>query len=214
MRRGLSRILLLIAVGCCLPLFAEVPTLTLAPDTDNSQLGWGFAVAGDIDGDGTPDLAVTDPSSRPGGLLSSGIVYIISGADGSILRSYEGSQPAVRQVGRRSGCGWRWHHRPGGRNSRPRCGRGLRHGLLGSRCFPASPAGGTATLVGRGRTPGGSNAHFPEMDFSVRPIVPAPIRSPALPVGWPPSSGFAWTITARPRIEFFPLSLRFLTVTV
>ena len=44
-------------------------------------------------------------------------------------------------------------------------------------------------------------------------ITPQPTRAPALPVGCPPSSGFAWTITARPS-TLFPVADSEMFVTV
>src|SRR5690606_11214716 len=88
----------LAAAGLCLPILSAAELkFTLGPGSDNFQLGTSFAALGDIDGDGIADLAVGDPSYRSGGtLLGSGIVYVISGADGSILRSHEGD-PARNQ---------------------------------------------------------------------------------------------------------------------
>lgn len=86
-----------ITLGCCLPLMAQEPTFTLAPGPDNHQLGACFAVMGDINGDRAPEIAVSDPTCRNGALLGSGIVYIVNGADGSILRSHAGT-PASNQL--------------------------------------------------------------------------------------------------------------------
>jgi hypothetical protein len=79
---------LLLSAGCCLPLHAADLAFTLHPEANNQQLGANFAAAGDIDGDGTVDLAISDPGYRSNGFLGSGVVFIVSGADGSHLRTY------------------------------------------------------------------------------------------------------------------------------
>ena len=87
----------LLALAGPLALTAAEPGFTLSPTADHGQLGTGFTAAGDIDGDGITDIAVTDPGYRSGGtLFGSGVVHIVSGADGTTLRSYEGS-PAESQ---------------------------------------------------------------------------------------------------------------------
>ena len=51
-------------------------------ETESENLGWDLTLAGDQDGDGHPDLFV----GAPGG--ESGRVYLLSGKDGSVLRTY------------------------------------------------------------------------------------------------------------------------------
>lgn len=85
------------AAGLCFSLPAAEPAFTLVPAADNFQLGATFAAIGDLNGDGTVDLAVSDPSYRSGGtLLGSGMVFLVSGADGTTLRTYE-ADPAQSQ---------------------------------------------------------------------------------------------------------------------
>lgn len=77
---------------------AVEPGYSLAPVEDNVQLGSSFIGLGDIDGDGCVDFAVSDQSFIHGGsLFSSGMVYVISGSDGSLIRSHEGV-PAQSQL--------------------------------------------------------------------------------------------------------------------
>jgi hypothetical protein len=79
---------LLLAAGSCLPLHAAELAFTLLPEADNQQLGSNFAAVGDINGDGTVDLAISDPGYRSSGQFASGVVFIVSGADGTHLRTY------------------------------------------------------------------------------------------------------------------------------
>lgn len=78
-------------------LHGQDPDFSLVADTHNAQLGSAFASLGDLDGDGITDLAVADQSARVDDHLSSGLVYVISGADGTILRIHEGT-PAPSQL--------------------------------------------------------------------------------------------------------------------
>lgn len=78
-------------------LLGEEPDFSLIADSHNAQLGSAFASLGDLDGDGITDLAVADQSARVDDHLSSGLVYVLSGADGSILRIHEGT-PAPSQL--------------------------------------------------------------------------------------------------------------------
>lgn len=88
---------ILLAAGSCLPLHAADLAFTLLPEVDNQQLGTNFAAVGDIDGDGTADLAISDPGYRTNGFLNSGAVFIVSGADGSHLRTYLPEAAATSQ---------------------------------------------------------------------------------------------------------------------
>jgi hypothetical protein len=89
---------LLLAAGSCLPLHAADLAFTLLPEVDNQQLGTNFAAVGDIDGDGTADLAISDPGYRANGTaFGSGVVFIVSGADGSHLRTYTPEAAAASQ---------------------------------------------------------------------------------------------------------------------
>ncbi|HUE30436.1 MAG TPA: FG-GAP-like repeat-containing protein, partial [Verrucomicrobiae bacterium] len=57
-------------------------------ENESENLGWDMALAGDQDGDGHPDLFV----GAPGG--GSGRVYLLSGKDGSVLRTYSPPEAA------------------------------------------------------------------------------------------------------------------------
>lgn len=66
------------------------PDIELYANTLNAEFGSTFSTAGDINGDGVTDIAVADRSAMVNGQISSGSVYIISGADGAYLRTYTG----------------------------------------------------------------------------------------------------------------------------
>ena len=87
----------MMAAGISIHTHAAELLFSLAPSASHSQLGSGFAPAGDVDGDGIPDVAVADRSGQVASFLGSGIVHLASGVDGSIIRSYEGS-PAGSQA--------------------------------------------------------------------------------------------------------------------
>lgn len=61
--------------------------LTLAPAGRTDRFLSGWAPSGDVDGDGTPDLAISDPDGGAAGL---GTVQMLSGRDGSVLASIDG----------------------------------------------------------------------------------------------------------------------------
>jgi len=89
---------ILLAAGAWFPLHGAELAFTLLPEADNQQLGATFAAVGDLDGDGVTDLAVSDPSYRADGtVLGSGVVFIVSGADGSHLRTYAPETAAASQ---------------------------------------------------------------------------------------------------------------------
>jgi len=89
--------------------FGVAPVLTapavelqysLAADAANFQLGSAIVGLDDLDGDGVPELAVSDRSALgPGDQFGSGIVYVLSGADGGILREHEGTPAPSRSFG-------------------------------------------------------------------------------------------------------------------
>ena len=56
------------------------------PEADN--LGWDMALAGDHDGDGHPDLFAGAPA------MDTGLVRLVSGKDGSVLRTYRPPEPS------------------------------------------------------------------------------------------------------------------------
>lgn len=64
---------------------------TLTPVTQNKQFGSASVLVGDINADGVPDIAISDPSYAPTSTqFATGIVYIVSGSDGALLRTHEG----------------------------------------------------------------------------------------------------------------------------
>lgn len=64
--------------------------ITLLANRLNTEFGSTFSAAGDINRDGVTDIAVADRSAMVDGQISSGSVYIVSGADGALLRTYVG----------------------------------------------------------------------------------------------------------------------------
>lgn len=65
--------------------------LTLDDPTPQDYANFGSAVAGigDLDGDGTPDLAVAAPYQTVGGVLYKGQVSVFSGAGGGLLQTLD-----------------------------------------------------------------------------------------------------------------------------
>lgn len=63
-------------------------------DGQNPDDAFGYAIAkiGDVDGDGVPDFAVGAPFASPSGLQQAGIVYVYSGASGTLLYTIEGGE--------------------------------------------------------------------------------------------------------------------------
>jgi hypothetical protein len=57
-----------------------------------ASFGKAMAHLGDVNSDGVADLAVSAPEKIVGGNASAGIVYVFSGADGSVLWSKEGTR--------------------------------------------------------------------------------------------------------------------------
>jgi len=77
--------------------------LTLDDPTPEEQAKLGFAVAGlgDVNSDGVPDLLVGAPDKdTQGGLANSGIAYVFSGSNGSLIRSLN---PPSQEGGSRFG---------------------------------------------------------------------------------------------------------------
>lgn len=89
----------LLAAGLSPHLAAAQLKFSLAASVDNFELGSGIAAAGDLNADGVTDIAVADRSARVGTCFASGCVEIVSGADGSLLRSYTGSPAASQSFG-------------------------------------------------------------------------------------------------------------------
>jgi FG-GAP repeat protein len=72
---------------------------------ENQNLGKAIADAGDIDGDGLPDLILGVPNADPGGVYNAGWTLVCSGADGSVLYRFEGSNRRERMGAYVAGCG-------------------------------------------------------------------------------------------------------------
>lgn len=58
-----------------------------------SRFGWDVISVGDVDSDGYDDFAVGAPLDSPGGITEAGSVFLHSGFDGSLIRSFHGSDP-------------------------------------------------------------------------------------------------------------------------
>ncbi|MEK7952855.1 hypothetical protein [Luteolibacter soli] len=91
--------LALTAATSPMSLHAQEPTFTLTPSADHQQLGANYVAVGDINGDGIADLAVSDPGYRVDGNSGAGVVHLISGADGTTLRGYQGNLAASQFFG-------------------------------------------------------------------------------------------------------------------
>lgn len=61
-------------------------------ETESGNLGWDLTLAGDHDGDGRTDLFVGAPSGE------TSRVYLLSGKDGSVLRTYVPSEEGERKT--------------------------------------------------------------------------------------------------------------------
>lgn len=62
------------------------------PGPIGSQFGSQVAHAGDINGDGIPDVAVGAPEDNPGGVSAAGSVFFHSGSDGVLLAQARGEE--------------------------------------------------------------------------------------------------------------------------
>lgn len=54
------------------------------------RLGTVVANAGDVNGDGVPDMIVSAPGAAPGGLFLAGSAFVYSGSDGGVLHRFDG----------------------------------------------------------------------------------------------------------------------------
>lgn len=64
--------------------------LTAPSPAGATRFGEHLASPGDVNADGTPDLLVAAPGSEFGGVLEVGAAFLISGADGSVIRGHGG----------------------------------------------------------------------------------------------------------------------------
>jgi len=64
---------------------------TYVAPPDAGSFGWYVARLGDLDGDGRPDLAVGAPFARDPGAEAIGRVWVLSSADGRVLRHWKGT---------------------------------------------------------------------------------------------------------------------------
>ena len=89
--------ILLAFLASCFTLNGAELRYTIAPDTENQQLGATTIAVGDLTADGIPEIAVADRSCKVGdSFFGSGCVYLLDGADGSIIREFTG-EPARNQ---------------------------------------------------------------------------------------------------------------------
>jgi hypothetical protein len=57
---------------------------------DNGNFGFSVSGAGDVNGDGTPDVIIGAPNAKPFGLNNAGSAFVYSGADGTRLHRFDG----------------------------------------------------------------------------------------------------------------------------
>jgi len=55
------------------------------------QMGWSVSGAGDVNGDGVPDVIVGEFENDPNGLDNAGSAHVFSGADGTLLHRFDGA---------------------------------------------------------------------------------------------------------------------------
>lgn len=97
--QSLRLALSLLAAGFSPPLHAEELLFTLAPSGNHAELGFVFATAGDVNGDGADDIAISDRSAKVNGFVGSGIVHVVSGTDGTPIWDFTGSPEASQGFG-------------------------------------------------------------------------------------------------------------------
>ncbi|PCJ52667.1 MAG: hypothetical protein COA70_11780 [Planctomycetota bacterium] len=73
--------------------------------TPGDRLGSSVSGAGDVNGDGSVDVIVGADLASPGGLGAAGSAYVYSGADGSLLRQWDGGTTGDRFGSSVSGAG-------------------------------------------------------------------------------------------------------------
>ncbi len=86
---------------CLLPLLLLSPMQGFGPVLETAwrfdgsaplaHLGTSVALAGDVNGDGQADLLVGAPGAAPGGVAGAGSAFVYSGADGTLLYRFDGS---------------------------------------------------------------------------------------------------------------------------
>ena len=64
--------------------------LQLDGEEPEATFGSTLAVAGDIDGDGVPDISIGAPSASPEGRVGAGSVFVFSGATGNLIFRFDG----------------------------------------------------------------------------------------------------------------------------
>jgi outer membrane protein assembly factor BamB len=71
------------------------PLLTFLPPPASVGAGFGFpvVVAGDLNGDGKPEILVGGASDSVTGIAGAGAVYLFNGATGALLRTIENPEP-------------------------------------------------------------------------------------------------------------------------
>ena len=57
----------------------------------NENFGTSVSDAGDVNGDGYPDLIIGAKGAQPGGLVNAGSVFVYSGRDGALLQQWDGA---------------------------------------------------------------------------------------------------------------------------
>jgi hypothetical protein len=86
-----SLLIVLLAVPGA-PLLAQDVLFNVFGDQVNQQLGWAVASAGDVDGDGLPDLIVGVLSDATNG-AGAGAAFVYSGRNGTPIWSWFGAAP-------------------------------------------------------------------------------------------------------------------------
>lgn len=86
----LASLLCELVAGLCVPVRPQTRLQTLTAAAPGDQFGWSVAGAGDVNGDGIPDVVIGMPRSGTG-ITSVGRVELRSGFDGALLRAWNGN---------------------------------------------------------------------------------------------------------------------------